>query len=81
MGVASMTVICLRAAAGLASFLSAIFWGFSAWASAPPTTWEKIGELPAFLNRVSRYNFVAALFAALATFLAGIAETIGAADV
>jgi uncharacterized membrane protein len=65
-------VVCLQVAETLAAFISAGFWLISARANAPLMTWSGIGDLRKFLNRVSRYNFVAALFAAITAILAGL---------
>ena len=56
----------------ISAFISAGFWLLSAKANAPLMTWAGIGDLPAFLNKVSRYNFVAALFAGLSAMLAAL---------
>jgi hypothetical protein len=60
----------------LSAFISAAFWLLSAKANAPLMTWAGVGDLPAFLSQVSRYNFVASMFAGLAAILAALARTL-----
>ena len=67
----------LQIGSSVTAFVSAIFWFLSAYANVPLMSWAGIGELPKFLSRVSRYNFIAALFAAFAAILAGAGSIFG----
>jgi hypothetical protein len=63
----------LQIGVSLTALGSAVFWLRSARASAPLMTWAGIGDLPAFLRRVIRYNLIAAIFAGASGILTGIA--------
>lgn len=62
----------------IAAFISSVFWLLSARVSAPMMTFSGIGELPKYFNRVGRYNFLAAIFAAVSAMLTGIASLLQA---
>jgi len=63
----------LQIGAVLAALTSAAFWFLSARAKSPPMTWAGVGNLPKFLQRMSRYNLIASLFAFASAILIGIA--------